>query len=57
MGYRVPFPPRDISNMIGNNRALSLLPVVSKGIPTQGARHKRSQEKVEEELNTYIDIL
>jgi hypothetical protein len=57
MGFGVLLPPCDILNIVHNIRALSLLPAVSKGFPTQGAGHKQSREEVEEELNTYIDIL
>jgi hypothetical protein len=56
IGFGVLLPPRDIPNIVQNIRALSLLPAVSKGFPTQGAGHKRSQEEVDKELNTYIDI-
>jgi hypothetical protein len=54
MGFEVPLPPRDIPNMVHNNRALSLLPAVSKGFLTQGAGHKRSREEVEGELNSWL---
>jgi hypothetical protein len=52
MEFRRPLPPRDIPDMVHSNKALSLLPAVSKGFPTQGAGHKQSQKEVEEELNS-----
>lgn len=54
MGFGVPLPPRDIPDMVHNNKALSLLPAVSKGFPTQGAGHKRSREEVEEKLSSWL---
>jgi hypothetical protein len=54
MGFGVPLPPRDETSIAGNDEALSLLPTVSKGFPSQVAGHKQSQQEVEEELNSWL---
>jgi hypothetical protein len=54
IGFGVPLLPRDETSTAGNDRALSLLPTVSKGFPSQVAGHKQSQQEVEEELNSWL---